>query len=71
VVGAGGGSGVVEGGLPQYPFILRALYFIIIGWWWSFIWLLVAYLFCATIILLPLGLLMFRQAPFMTTLKRY
>jgi uncharacterized membrane protein YccF (DUF307 family) len=71
VVGAGGGSGVVEGGLPQYPFILRALYFVLIGWWWSFIWLLVAYLFCATIILLPLGLLMFRQAPFMTTLKRY
>jgi uncharacterized membrane protein YccF (DUF307 family) len=71
VVRSGDARSVVEGGLPQYNFLLRALYFLVIGWWWSLIWLLVAYLFCATIILLPLGLVMFRMTPFMTTLKRY
>jgi hypothetical protein len=35
------------------------------------VWLLVAYLLCATILLLPVGLLMFRFVPLMTTLKRY
>jgi uncharacterized membrane protein YccF (DUF307 family) len=58
-------------GLPQYNLILRAAYFVLIGWWWSAVWLIVAYLLCATILLLPIGLLMFRYMPFMTTLKRY
>jgi uncharacterized membrane protein YccF (DUF307 family) len=58
-------------GLPQYNFFLRAIYFVLIGWWWSAVWLLVAYLLCATILLLPVGLLMFRYVPLMTTLKRY
>jgi uncharacterized membrane protein YccF (DUF307 family) len=60
-----------EQGLPQHNFFLRALFFIFIGWWWSLVWLLIAYLLCATILLLPLGLWMFRLTPFMTTLKRY
>ena len=58
-------------GLPQFNFFLRAIYFLLIGWWWSAVWLLVAYLLCATILLLPVGLLMFRYVPLMTTLKRY
>jgi uncharacterized membrane protein YccF (DUF307 family) len=58
-------------GLPQINFFLRALYFVLIGWWWSAVWLLVAYLLCATILLLPVGLIMFRFVPLMTTLKRY
>lgn len=60
-----------ERSLPQYNFFLRALYFIFIGWWFSLLWLVVAYLLCATIFLLPIGLLMFRLTPFLTTLKRY
>ena len=58
-------------GLPQFNFFLRAIYFLLIGWWWSAVWLLVSYLLCATILLLPVGLLMFRYVPLMTTLKRY
>jgi uncharacterized membrane protein YccF (DUF307 family) len=71
VVSSGNAQSVAEGGLPQYNFFLRALYFLVIGWWWSLIWLLVAYLFCATVFLLPLGLVTIRMTPFMTTLKRY
>ena len=65
------GSYIEESGLPQYNFFLRALYFVLVGWWWSFIWTVLAYVVCLTIIGLPLGMLMFRLLPGMTTLKRY
>lgn len=57
--------------LPQRNFFLRTIYFILIGWWWSAIWLFIAYLLCVTIILIPLSLEMFRLTPFMITLRRY
>lgn len=56
---------------PQHNFWLRALYFLLIGWWWSGVWLALAYLLCGTILLLPIGLQMFRVTPAMTTLRRY
>lgn len=71
VVSRGGRTVVRESDLPERPFLLRALFFLLIGWWWSGIWLGVAYLLCATIILLPVGLAMFRATPAMTTLERY
>jgi uncharacterized membrane protein YccF (DUF307 family) len=55
---------------PQLPFILRALYFLVIGWWFSAIWLVVAYVLCMTVIGLPFGFLMFDLVPTLTTLKR-
>jgi uncharacterized membrane protein YccF (DUF307 family) len=57
--------------LPQVNFLLRAFYFLLIGWWWSGIWLSLGYALCATFILLPLGLEVFRLTPMMTTLRRY
>ena len=57
--------------LPQRNFLLRAAYFILIGWWWSAVWLTLAYLLCGTLILMPIGLEMFRWTPAMTTLRRY
>ena len=71
VMHARGETRITESDLPQRNFFLRALYFVLIGWWWSAIWLVIAYLLCVTIILIPLSLEMFRLAPFMTTLKRY
>jgi uncharacterized membrane protein YccF (DUF307 family) len=71
VVSQGGRTYIRESDLPEHPFLLRALFFLLIGWWWSGIWLGVAFVLCATIILLPVGLGMFRMAPAMTTLERY
>jgi len=71
VIHAGGKTIITESDLPQRNFFLRALYFILIGWWWSAMWLAIAYLLCVTVILIPLSLEMFRLTPFMTTLKRY
>lgn len=55
---------------PQRPgFLLRALWFILIGWWFGLIWLIVGYVFCVTIILLPIGLAMLNRLPQVLTLR--
>ena len=53
----------------QVNFLVRALYFVLIGWWASLIWALLAYLLCATIVGLPFGYLMLTSLPFVTTLS--
>ena len=58
-------------GVPQNPFILRAIYFILIGWWLSLVWALLGWLLCITIIGLPLGVLMLNRLPEVTTLMRH
>ena len=62
---------VNETPLPQYNFLLRTVFFLLIGWWWSGIWLAMAYAVAATVILIPIALEMFRWTPAMTTLRRY
>ncbi|MCX6056229.1 MAG: YccF domain-containing protein [Chloroflexi bacterium] len=58
--------------LRQRPFLLRVIYFILIGFWFSLIWMLVAWLI--TGITLGLGILlafwMFDRVPAITTLAR-
>jgi uncharacterized membrane protein YccF (DUF307 family) len=71
IIQSDGKSRIVESNLRQRNFFLRSIYFILIGWWWSALWLIIGYLFCITIILIPLSLNIFRLTPFMTTLKRY
>ena len=68
---AGGVTTVTESSLPQHNFFLRALYFLLIGWWWSAVWLTIGYVLCLTILLMPVGFQVFRLAPAMTTLRRY
>ena len=57
--------------VPQPPWLVRAIYFVLIGWWFSLIWSLLAWLFCLTIILLPVGVLMLNRLPAVTTLMRH
>ncbi len=49
--------------------LVRALYFILFGWWFSGIWAVVAWILCLTIIGLPLGLYMLNRLPQVVTLK--
>ena len=54
----------------QPPFLIRAVYFILFGWWFSLIWAALAWVLCATIIFLPIGVPMLNALPFVTTLHR-
>lgn len=62
---------VSESGRPQLNFFVRAAFFLLIGWWWSAIWLVVGYLLAVTVIFIPISLWMFSLAPMMTTLRQY
>ncbi len=56
--------------IPQRDFWLRAVYFLVIGWWFSLIWLEVAWLAGVSLILLPLSFWMFGRSAAVTTLRR-
>ena len=58
--------------LKQRPFLLRALYFLLIGFWFSLVWMLLAWLFTLVTLGLgfPLSFWMFDQVPALTTLAR-
>ena len=58
------------GAVPQRFILTRAVYFVLIGWWFSAIWMEVAYVLCATIIGLPLGFWMFDRVPAVVSLHR-
>jgi uncharacterized membrane protein YccF (DUF307 family) len=71
VVQEGNITRVTEVNVAQHPFLIRAIYFLLIGWWWSGIWMGLAYFLCGLIVTMPIGLGMFRSTPAMTTLQRY
>jgi uncharacterized membrane protein YccF (DUF307 family) len=54
----------------QVFFLLRLLYFVVIGWWFSLLWAIVGYLLCLSLIGLPFGLVMLNNLPFVTSLHR-
>jgi len=54
----------------QLPFWQRALYFLLVGWWASLLWLEAAWIFGILIITLPLSFWMFGASGKVTTLRR-
>jgi uncharacterized membrane protein YccF (DUF307 family) len=61
---------VVRRSVRQAPFVLRALYFILIGWWFSAIWLAIAWALHVTVIGMVIGFWMFNRVPAIITLAR-
>lgn len=65
---APGGTVMVVRQALEHPLPLRAIWFVIIGWWASLLWMLVAWAFSASILLLPIAFWMFNRVPTITTL---
>ncbi len=55
---------------PQHNILVRALWFVLVGWWLTGIVMTVAYALCMTVIGLPFGFVMFDWAPGILTLRR-
>lgn len=72
-VSTGGGTTNVVvnvSGTQQHSMLVRAIYFILVGWWAGFLWAYLAYCLCISIFLLPIGLIMFNNLPLVLTLRR-
>lgn len=53
----------------QINILIRAAYFLLLGWWLSGVWLTAAYIACATIIFMPIGIKMFDLTPMVASLR--
>jgi uncharacterized membrane protein YccF (DUF307 family) len=69
-VGADGSVRVRTGGALQRPFWQRALWFLFVGWWACLVAMLVGYALSLTILLLPVGVMIFNRVPAVMTLQR-
>jgi uncharacterized membrane protein YccF (DUF307 family) len=61
---------LVEVAVPQLPFLVRAIYFLLIGWWFSALWIIVAWLLHASIVGMLIGFWMFNRTAAIVTLAR-
>jgi uncharacterized membrane protein YccF (DUF307 family) len=57
-------------GVAQLPLLVRALYYIFVGWWVGALWAHLAYFLCVTILGLPLGIMMLHLLPAVLTLRK-
>lgn len=63
-------TGFDPDGVPQTSLVVRAIYFVFVGWWASFIWANVAWALCVSVIGIPIGIWMFGKLPYVTSLYR-
>ena len=63
-------TGTVSIGPQQISTALRALYFVLVGWWATALWISVAYLLFVSIIGIPIGIVMLNIVPKVATLQR-
>jgi uncharacterized membrane protein YccF (DUF307 family) len=69
-VESGGVTTVTREHRKQRSLLLRAIYFVLIGWWAALIWMIVSYLISLTIIGIPVGIMMLNRLPEIYTLHR-
>jgi uncharacterized membrane protein YccF (DUF307 family) len=55
----------------QQSLAVRAVYFVFVGWWLSWLWANVASVLAITIVGLPVAIWMFNRLPYVTSLYRF
>jgi uncharacterized membrane protein YccF (DUF307 family) len=66
-----GATVIDEHGRAQVAWPIRGIWFVLVGWWASGLWMGLAWLIQLTVIGLPISLLMFNRTPFVASLYRY
>ncbi|WP_226011059.1 YccF domain-containing protein [Halomicrobium salinisoli] len=60
-----------DAGEGQRSLLVRAVYFVLVGWWLSWLWANVAAALAVTIVGLPVAVWMFNRLPYVTSLYRF
>lgn len=60
-----------DGASEQHSLPVRAVYFVLVGWWFGFVWGNAASLFAITVIGLPVAIWMLNRLPYVVSLYRY
>lgn len=55
--------------MKKKTFLVRAIYFVLIGWWLSAFWFALAWVLCVSVLGLPLSGWMIERAPAITILS--
>jgi uncharacterized membrane protein YccF (DUF307 family) len=66
----GGTTNINIGGAQQVNFLIRAVYFIFIGWWAGLLLAWVAYLLFVLLVTIPVGVLLLNMLPTVITLRK-
>ncbi|QLH84986.1 YccF domain-containing protein [Halosimplex pelagicum] len=64
------GTSVERTGPDQYSIPVRAVYFVLVGWWASALWMAAAWVVSLTIVGLPVAVMMYNKLPFVTSLYK-
>ncbi len=57
--------------VEELPFLLRVLWFLVLGWTLGFVAIVAGYLIALTIVGIPVGIYILNRVPLMTTLSRH
>lgn len=55
----------------QRNLLVRAVWFVFVGWWASLVWMAIAYIFTVTIVGIPVAIWMYGKLPAVVSLYRY
>ncbi|WP_372479663.1 YccF domain-containing protein [Halomicrobium sp. HM KBTZ05] len=58
-------------GASQHSLVVRAIYFVLVGWWLSWLWANVAAALSMTIVGIPVAIWLFNRLPYVTSLYRF
>ncbi|ACV47388.1 MULTISPECIES: YccF domain-containing protein [Halomicrobium] len=58
-------------GASQPSLVVRAIYFVLVGWWLSWLWANVAAALSMTIVGIPIAIWLFNRLPYVTSLYRF